>query len=162
MTQAEAPLFLFIASDAAPLAPLRAALKAQGAETLLVDQLDQARTLLAARDVAAVLLDTEGFGKAYIVMLCELVAAARTPVVLLGTECEEIDQIIGIELGAADFLPRAATPRLVLAKLKRLLAARSAATATMLVTVGVLQLDPVAVMSHGQQSGRRGQRLKRH
>jgi DNA-binding response OmpR family regulator len=74
-------------------------------------------------------------------MLCELVAAARTPVVLLGAECEEIDQIIGIELGAADYLPRTATPRLVLAKLKRLLAARAAAAEAMVVTVGPLQLD---------------------
>lgn len=141
MTRNEAPLFVFVARDGAPLAPLREALAAQGAESLLVDQLEHARKLLVARDVAAVLLDTEGFGKAYIVMLCELVAAARTPVVLLGTECEEIDQIIGIELGAADYLPRSATPRLVLAKLKRLLAARSAAAEAMIVTVGALQLD---------------------
>jgi DNA-binding response OmpR family regulator len=142
MMHAEPPLFLFVARDGgAPLAPLREALAAQGAESLLVDQLDHARKLLIARNVAAVLLDTEGFGKAYIVMLCELVAAARTPVVLLGAECEEIDQIIGIELGAADFLPRTATPRLVLAKLKRLLAERSAAAEAITVTVGSLQLD---------------------
>jgi DNA-binding response OmpR family regulator len=141
MMQTEAPLFLFVARDGEPLKPLREALTAQGAESLVVDQLEHARRLLLARNVSAVLLDTEGFGKAYIVMLCELVAAARTPVVLLGAECEEIDQIIGIELGAADFLPRATTPRLVLAKLKRLLAARAAAAAAMVVTVGPLQLD---------------------
>jgi len=141
MMQAEAPLFVFVARDERPLAPLREALAAQGAESLLVDQLEHARKLLLARNVAAVLLDTEGFGKAYIVMLCELVAAARTPVVLLGAECEEIDQIIGIELGAADYLPRTSTPRLVLAKLKRLLAARSTAADAAVVTVGSLQLD---------------------
>jgi DNA-binding response OmpR family regulator len=142
MMRAEPPLFLFVArGGGAPLAPLREALAAQGAESLLVDQLEHARKLLVARNVAAVLLDTEGFGKAYIVMLCELVAAARTPVVLLGAECEEIDQIIGIELGAADFLPRTATPRLVLAKLKRLLAERSAAAEANAVTVGSLHLD---------------------
>lgn len=141
MIQVEAPLFLFVARDGAPLAPLRQALTMHGAESLLVDQLEQARKLLLARDVDAVLLDVEGFGKSYIVMLCELVAAARTPVILLGAECEEIDQIIGIELGAADFLPRTATPRLVLAKLNRLLAARSAAAEAMLVTIGPLQLD---------------------
>ena len=141
MMHAEAPLFLFVARDPAPLVPLRDALAAQGAESLVVDHLERARTLLVARNVAAVLLDIEGFGKAYIVMLCELVAAARAPVVLLGTECEEIDQIIGIELGAADFLPRTATPRLVLAKLKRLLAARAAANEAMTITVGLLQLD---------------------
>jgi DNA-binding response OmpR family regulator len=142
MTQTGAPLFLFVArGSGAQLAPLREALTAQGAESLLVDQLEHARKLLIARNVAAVLLDTEGFGKTYIVLLCELVAAARTPVVLLGAECEEIDQIIGIELGAADFLPRTSTPRLVLAKLKRLLAARSAAAEALIVSVGSLQLD---------------------
>jgi len=142
MNEAEAPLFLFVARDGgAPLAPLRQALAAQGAESLVVDQMEHARRLLLARDVDAVLLDTEGFGKAYVVLLSELVAAARAPVILLGAECEEIDQIIGIELGAADFLPRSATPRLVLAKLNRLLAARSAAAEAMLVTVGPLQLD---------------------
>jgi DNA-binding response OmpR family regulator len=138
----EAPLFVFVARDGAPLAPLREALTAQGAESLLVDQIEHARKLLGARDVAAVLLDTEGFGKAYIVMLCELVAAARTPVVLLGAECEEIDQIIGLELGAADFLPRASTPRLVLAKLRRLLAARTSLVADApALCVGLLTLD---------------------
>jgi DNA-binding response OmpR family regulator len=141
MIQVEAPLFLFVARDGAPLEPLRQALAAHGAESLLVDQLEHARKLLLARDVDAVLLDVEGFGKSYIVMLCELVAAASTPVILLGAECEEIDQIIGIELGAADFLPRTATPRLVLAKLNRLIAARSVAAEAMLVTVGPLQLD---------------------
>jgi len=141
MPAPDRPLFLFVARAAAPLAPLCEALAAQGAESLVVDQLDAARRLLVARDVAAVLLDTEGFGKAYIVMLCELVAAARTPVILLGAECEEIDQIIGIELGAADFLPRATTPRLVLAKLKRLLADRAAAAEASIVSVGPLQLD---------------------
>lgn len=142
MMQAEAPLFLFVARDGgAPLAPLREALSARGAESLVVDQLEHARKLLVARNVAAVLLDTQGFGKAYIIMLCELVAAARTPVVLLGEDCEEIDQIIGIELGAADYLPRTATPRLVLAKLNRLLAAQSAAAEALLVTIGPLHLD---------------------
>lgn len=141
MMHNEAPLFVFVARDGAALAPLREALAVQGAESLLVDQLEHARKLLVARNVAAVLLDTDGFGKAYIVMLCELVAAARTPVILLGAECEEIDQIIGIELGASDYLPRTSTPRLVLAKLKRLLAARSAAAEAMIVTVGALQLD---------------------
>lgn len=142
MKPGEPPLFVFVARDGAPLAPLREALTAQGAESLLVDQIEHARKLLEARDVAAVLFDTDGFGKAYIVMLCELVAAARTPVVLLGSECEEIDQIIGLELGAADFLPRASTPRLVLAKLRRLLAARAPAPAeTPALTVGVLALD---------------------
>jgi DNA-binding response OmpR family regulator len=137
----ESLLFLFVARDAQPLAPLREALAAHGAETVLVDHLEQARRLLVARDVSAVLLDADGFGKGYIVMLCELVSAARTPVVLLGAECEEIDQIIGIELGAADFLPRSASPRLVLAKLKRLLAARAAAAQGVVVTVGPLHLD---------------------
>jgi DNA-binding response OmpR family regulator len=142
MKQGDSPLFVFVARDGAPLAPLRQALTAQGAESLLVDQIEHARKLLEARDVAAVLFDTGGFGKAYIVMLCELVAAARTPVVLLGAECEEIDQIIGLELGAADFLPRSATPRLVLAKLRRLLEARSArAGEAPALTVGVLTLD---------------------
>ncbi len=142
MKQDEAPLFVFVARDGTPLAPLREALTAQGAESLLVDQIDHARKLLDARDVAAVLFDTEGFGKAYIVMLCELVAAARTPVVLLGAECEEIDQIIGLELGASDFLPRSSTPRLVLAKLRRLLATRPAVPAeTPALTIGGLTLD---------------------
>lgn len=142
MRQGETPLFVFVARDGAPLAPLREALTAQGAESLLVDQIEHARKLLDARDVAAVLFDTEGFGKAYVVMLCELVAAARTPVVLLGTECEEIDQIIGLELGAADFLPRASTPRLVLAKLRRLLATRPNVPAEApALSVGVLTLD---------------------
>jgi CheY-like chemotaxis protein len=142
MKQGDAPLFVFVARDGEPLAPLREALTTQGAESLLVDQIEHARKLLDARDVAAVLFDTEGYGKAYVVMLCELVAAARTPVVLLGTDCEEIDQIIGLELGAADFLPRSSTPRLVLAKLRRLLAARtSPVTEAAAVTIGVLTLD---------------------
>ncbi|HTT13119.1 MAG TPA: response regulator transcription factor [Burkholderiaceae bacterium] len=142
MTQAETPVFLFVARDGgALLAPVRQALAAQGAESLVVDRIDHACRLLLVRDVAAVLLDTEGFGKAYVTMLSELVAAARAPVILLGAECEEVDQIIGIELGAADFLPRTSTPRLVLAKLNRLFAARSAAAEAMLVTVGPLQLD---------------------
>ena len=50
MIQVEAPLFLFVARDGEPLAPLRQALTMHGAESMLVDQLEQARKLLLARD----------------------------------------------------------------------------------------------------------------
>ena len=43
------------------------------------------------------------------------------PVVVLATARDEIDQILALEMGAVDFIAKPASPRFIVAKVKRLM-----------------------------------------
>lgn len=55
--------------------------------------------------------------------VCQRLRAAgdRLPVILLGTHAEEIDRIVGLELGADDYLSRPCAPRELLARIHAVL-----------------------------------------
>lgn len=45
----------------------------------------------------------------------------RTPMVMLTARTEEVDQLLGLELGADDYIPKPFSPRIVVARVKALL-----------------------------------------
>lgn len=47
--------------------------------------------------------------------------AARTPIMMLTARADETDQLIGLELGADDYLPKPFSPRVVVARVRALL-----------------------------------------
>ena len=74
-------------------------------------------------------------------------AARDTPIIMLTAKGEEVDRIVGLEMGADDYLPKPCNPRELLARVKAVLrrAERSAlndnvAAQTMMVA-GALRLD---------------------
>jgi two-component system, OmpR family, phosphate regulon response regulator OmpR len=99
-------------------------LRGAGFEIDAAPSLAAGRALLAATDYQALLLDLmlpDGDG----LELCrELRSNARTrslPLLMLTARGEPLDRIVGLELGADDYLPKPFEPRELLARLKALL-----------------------------------------
>jgi two-component system phosphate regulon response regulator OmpR len=98
--------------------------------------------LLAAQDFDVLILDVmlpdcDGFD------LCRTVrASSDIPILMLTARGDETDRIVGLELGADDYLPKPFNPRELLARLRAILRrAGSTATAARALRFGRLEVD---------------------
>lgn len=97
-------------------------------------------------DFAAVILDIMMPGLDGLELLKRLRAQSEIPVLMLTGRGEEPDRIVGLELGADDYLPKTSSPRELLARLRALLrrswsSARRAAPTLSIIAVGGLTID---------------------
>ena len=112
---------------------------------LSVDHRKDARSgFLAARDggydiviLDVMLPDGDGFD------LCRrLRAVSQVPILMLTARGDDTDRIVGLELGADDYLPKPFNPRELLARLKAILRRNApAATNTQTLRFGELSID---------------------
>ena len=65
----------------------------------------------------------------------------RTPVIMLTVKNDEADKIVGLELGADDYLTKPFSPKELLARIKAILRRTKDPVADELVTAGVLRVD---------------------
>jgi DNA-binding response OmpR family regulator len=97
--------------------------------------------LLARGGFAAVLLDVmlpdlDGFE------VCRRIrAASDVPVLMLTARGDDTDRIVGLELGADDYLPKPFNPRELLARLRAILRRRGAAGPRATLRFGRLEID---------------------
>jgi len=97
---------------------------------------------LRRRPPAAVILDVmlpdiDGFET------CRQIRAfSDVPVLMLTAKGEETDRIVGLELGADDYLPKPFNPRELLARLKAILRRRGVADNHRVLRFGRLEIDP--------------------
>jgi DNA-binding response OmpR family regulator len=80
-------------------------------------------------------------------VLRQIRATSRLPVLLLTARGEDVDRIVGLEIGADDYLPKPFNPRELVARIRAVLRrtraeGSSSATAPDLVRVGDVELDP--------------------
>lgn len=74
--------------------------------------------------------------------------ATDVPILMLTAKGEETDRIVGLELGADDYLPKPFNPRELLARLKAILRRRSGpATNAKIMRFGRLEIDPGSRMA---------------
>jgi two-component system alkaline phosphatase synthesis response regulator PhoP len=72
----------------------------------------------------------------------EIRRKASTPIIMLTARVEETDQLIGLELGADDYIPKPFSPRLVVARVRALLRRSEAAPETaQVLRVADLEID---------------------
>ncbi|MES2887315.1 MAG: response regulator transcription factor [Pseudomonadota bacterium] len=136
---------LLIDDDARLSAMLRDYLQAAGFDVEVAGSLAQARHHLGPASTAeAVVLDLmlpDGDG----LDLCrELRASPRhrhLPLLMLTARGEPLDRILGLELGADDYLPKPFEPRELLARLKALLRRASAPVVDEVLRFGRLEID---------------------
>jgi two-component system response regulator CpxR len=70
---------------------------------------------------------------------------SSVPVLILTARGEDVDRILGLEIGADDYLPKPFNPRELIARIRAILRRTSrSATSGSSVTVGDLRLDPAA------------------
>ena len=108
------------------------------------------------KQYALVLLDVMLPGMDGFEVLKRIRAVSSASVLLLTARGDDIDRIVGLEIGADDYLPKPFNPRELLARMRAILR-RSASTETTiahtLLRVGGLELDTAArtVLQNGQK-----------
>lgn len=72
----------------------------------------------------------------------EIRRKASTPIIMLTARVEETDQLIGLELGADDYIPKPFSPRIVVARVRALLRrSETAPVAIQVLRVADLEID---------------------
>ncbi|TBR38911.1 MULTISPECIES: response regulator [Dyella] len=102
---------------------------------------DTALSMLRSQRPDLLILDVMMPGKDGLETLREIRQQHRLPVIMLSARGEPIDRVIGLELGADDYLSKPCVPRELLARVRAQLR-RSAPVTAGSVEVGVLKLLP--------------------
>ena len=99
-------------------------LKREGYDVLTASRGDQGLSLIQAKNPDLVILDIMLPGIDGLTICQQLRAAAKTkglPIIILSAKEEESDVVIGLGLGADDYMPKPFSPRELLARVKALL-----------------------------------------
>ncbi|TWT44778.1 Transcriptional regulatory protein OmpR [Phycisphaerae bacterium RAS1] len=143
---AEATRLLLIDDDLELCALLADYLASEGFELTSTCQPQQAVGQAVSGRFAMVLLDvmlprTNGFQ-----LLKEIRSHSQVPVLMLTARGEDVDRIVGLELGADDYLPKPFNSRELVARIHAILrrSVKRPAPAAARVVVGDLELDPAA------------------
>jgi two-component system, OmpR family, phosphate regulon response regulator PhoB len=71
-------------------------------------------------------------------------ATARIPLVMLTARAEEVDRVVGLELGADDYVTKPFSPRELTLRIKAVLRRGEGGTPAAVLEAGVIRLDPNA------------------
>lgn len=134
---------LIVDDDRALCVLLSDYLQREGYEVTLAHDSDAAMTQLRDKSQRPdlLILDVMMPGRDGLDTLRELRMHYRLPVIMLSARGEPVDRVIGLELGADDYLSKPCLPRELLARVRAQLR-RSAPPVTGSVQVGNLQLHP--------------------
>lgn len=137
------PRILIVDDDRALCRLLADYLQREGFVVDLAHDGDSALTQLrdAAQRPDLLILDVMMPGRDGLDTLRELRMQHRLPVIMLSAKGEPVDRVVGLELGADDYLSKPCLPRELLARVRAQLRRNSPATATN-VQVGELRLQP--------------------
>ena len=97
------------------------ALPAFGVRPFVARSAERALGILSQWRFDAALVDADGFGAGYVDVLRELRPQFRSPVILLSTSQSEAQHILSLECGATEVVIKPASPRLLAAKMQRLI-----------------------------------------
>jgi len=101
--------------------PLAAYLGRNGYRVTKAENAAAARQVLAAHAIDLVLLDVMMPGEDGLALTGFVRATSTTPVILLTARAEETDRIVGLELGADDYVTKPFSPRELVARIKAVL-----------------------------------------
>lgn len=128
-TTPPSPRILVVDDDPELRAMLRDYLTGNGYIVDLAAHGDAMREGLAQAMPQAVILDLMLPGEDGLTLARELRRSSDVPILMLSARGEEIDRVIGLEVGADDYLPKPFSPRELLARLRALLRRTQAAAA---------------------------------
>ena len=132
MTQAAARTdkILVVDDDARIRDLLRRYLTQEGFEVLLAEDAKALNRLLTRETVHLIVLDLMLPGEDGL-SICRRLRAANdvTPIIMLTAKVEDVDRIVGLEVGADDYLPKPFNPRELLARINAVLRRQAAAQA---------------------------------
>jgi two-component system response regulator BaeR len=122
MSAAHAAPFVLIVEDEPKLAKLLDDyLRASGFDTLSITDGLEVRPAIGRRRPDLILLDLMLPGKSGLDVFKEVRADADIPIVMVTALVEEVDRLVGLELGADDYICKPFSPREVVARVKAVL-----------------------------------------
>ncbi len=135
---------ILIVEDEARLAGLLADyLRASGFATHCLGDGREVLDWVRAHDPALILLDLMLPGRDGLSLCRDLRAFSEVPIIMTTARVEELDRLLGLELGADDYVCKPYSPREVVARVKAVLRRRAPATrAAPAPEPGLLRLDP--------------------
>ena len=141
-----APKILIVEDEPSIAEVLQYNLEQQGLGVEIIDRGDQALEAIRAQPPALVILDLMLPGLDGLDVLREVRRhdeTSKVPVLILTAKGEEVDRIVGLELGADDYIPKPFSPRELVLRVKAILrrAATPAAVADEQLRSGTIHLD---------------------
>jgi DNA-binding response OmpR family regulator len=150
---------LLIEDEQAISEPLAAALAREGFEAVVAPTAAKGLELLEARSPDLVLLDVmlpDGDGRD---LLRQIRAASRLPVVMLTARGEEMDRVLGLELGADDYVTKPFSAAELIARVRAVLRRTEGAPAAGDAGLSVLEIGDVRMDVDTHLASRAGERL---
>jgi len=138
------PHILVVEDEATISEPLAEHLQREGFTTDVAATVEAARTALGSRPPDLILLDVmlpDGDGRD----LCkEIRRGSGVPIVMLTARGEEIDRVLGLELGADDYVVKPFSARELVARIRAILRRGKIERPTGPIEIGDLRLDPAS------------------
>ena len=135
---------MVVEDEVAIAEPLGEHLAREGFEPSIAGTIEEAREVLQRTDPELILLDVmlpDGDGRD----LCrEIRRTSDVPIVMLTARGEEIDRIVGLELGADDYVVKPFSAGELVARMRAILRRGRATARKGPITIGPLTLDPAA------------------
>jgi two-component system response regulator RegX3 len=140
------PLILVVDDEASYREALNLGLVAEGFEVMLAADASEALATFAERTPDLVLLDVMLPDRSGLEVCREIKAGSNVPVVMVSAKSEELDVVVGLELGAADYVAKPYRLRELTARIRAVLRrvggeAQDESSDEVLV-VGPIALDP--------------------
>ena len=132
---------LLVDDDAELCAMLREYLEPEGFGAETAENGQAALERLAGGGIDLVVLDVMLPGLSGFEVLRRLRAVSRVPVLMLTARGEEVDRVVGLEMGADDYLAKPFSPRELVARVRAILRRIADAPASGVLTFGALRLD---------------------
>ncbi len=114
----DSPHLLLVDDERSIREPLAQYLTKQGFRVTQTGDAESARTRLAAYAIDLVILDIMMPGEDGLSLCRHIAATSDTPVILLTAKSEETDRIVGLEMGADDYVVKPFSPRELATRVK--------------------------------------------
>ena len=121
MASSGEPHILLVDDERSIRDPLAVYLARNGLRVTKAEDVAEARQALAAYGVDLILLDIMMPGEDGLALCAQVRATSGIPVILLTARAEETDRIVGLEIGADDYVTKPFSPRELLARIKSVL-----------------------------------------
>ncbi len=118
---AEEPHILLVDDEREIREPLASYLSRNGVRVTKAENAATARQLLSAYAIDLVLLDIMMPGEDGLALAGFIRATTSIPIILLTAKTEEMDRVVGLEIGADDYVTKPFSPRALLARIKAVL-----------------------------------------
>ena len=123
---------LLVVDDDAELRELtQEYLRQQGFNVATVDSGESMDAYLSANDVDLLILDLMLPGEHGLSIAQRLKKRADLPIIIVSAQGDDVDRIVGLEVGADDYLPKPFNPRELLARVRAVLRRSSRSEAAM-------------------------------